>query len=138
MGKRKHRIQNRFKTHEEFISACAEDPEMIDTFTSAEALKDFVPRVQEIEHKGDSICHDIEVGEVFLGKVVNILPIGAQVELKPGKKGLVHISRLANHRVERVEDEVSVGDELLVRVIAVKPDGKIDLTRKDLLPDAKK
>ncbi len=86
----------------------------------------------------DSICHDIEVGEVFLGKVVNILPIGAQVELKPGKKGLVHISRLANHRVERVEDEVSVGDELLVRVIAVKPDGKIDLTRKDLLPDAKK
>ncbi|MEE0766872.1 MAG: polyribonucleotide nucleotidyltransferase, partial [Christensenellales bacterium] len=84
----------------------------------------------------DSICHDIEVGEVFLGKVVNILPIGAQVELKPGKKGLVHISRLANHRVERVEDEVSVGDELLVRVIAVKPDGKIDLTRKDLLPDA--
>ena len=86
----------------------------------------------------DSICHDIEVGEVFLGKVVNILPIGAQVELKPGKKGLVHISRLANHRVERVEDEVGVGDELLVRVIAVKPDGKIDLTRKDLLPDAKK
>ena len=86
----------------------------------------------------DSICHDIEVGEVFLGKVVNILPIGAQVELKPGKKGLVHISRLANHRVERVEDEVSVGDELLVRVIAVKPDGKIDLTRKDLLPDAKR
>ena len=86
----------------------------------------------------DSICHDIEVGEVFLGKVVNILPIGAQVELKPGKKGLVHISRLANHRVERVEDEVSVGDDLLVRVIAVKPDGKIDLTRKDLLPDAKK
>ena len=86
----------------------------------------------------DSICHDIEVGEVFLGKVVNILPIGAQVELKPGKKGLVHISRLANHRVERVEDEVSVGDELLVRVIAVKPDGKIDLTRKDLLPDTKK
>ena len=86
----------------------------------------------------DTICHDIEVGEVFLGKVVNILPIGAQVELKPGKKGLVHISRLANYRVERVEDEVSIGDELLVRVIAVKPDGKIDLTRKDLLPDAKK
>ncbi|NCB31662.1 MAG: polyribonucleotide nucleotidyltransferase, partial [Clostridia bacterium] len=86
----------------------------------------------------DTICHDIEVGEVFLGKVVNILPIGAQVELKPGKKGLVHISRLANYRVEKVEDEVKVGDEILVRVIAVKPDGKIDLTRKDLLPDAKK
>ncbi len=86
----------------------------------------------------DTICHDIEVGEVFLGKVVNILPIGAQVELKPGKKGLVHISRLANHRVEKVEDEVQIGDEILVRVIAIKPDGKIDLTRKELLPDAKK
>lgn len=86
----------------------------------------------------ETICHDIEVGEVFLGKVVNILPIGAQVELKPGKKGLVHISRLANYRVEKVEDEVHIGDELLVRVIAIKPDGKIDLTRKDLLPDAKK
>ena len=77
-------------------------------------------------------------GGVFLGKVVNILPIGAQVELKPGKKGLVHISRLANHRVEKVEDEVQIGDEILVRVIAIKPDGKIDLTRKELLPDAKK
>ncbi len=86
----------------------------------------------------DTICHDIEVGEVFLGKVVNILPIGAQVELKPGKKGLVHISRLANYRVEKVEDEVKIGDEILVRVIAVKMDGKIDLTRKELLPDAKK
>ena len=86
----------------------------------------------------DDICRDIEVGGVFLGKVVNILPIGAQVELKPGKKGLVHISRLANHRVEKVEDEVQIGDEILVRVIAIKPDGKIDLTRKELLPDAKK
>jgi len=80
----------------------------------------------------------VKVGGVFLGKVVNILPIGAQVELKPGKKGLVHISRLANHRVEKVEDEVQIGDEILVRVIAIKPDGKIDLTRKELLPDAKK
>jgi len=85
----------------------------------------------------DSIVKDIEVGEVFLGKVVNILPIGAQVELKPGKKGLVHISKLANRRVEKVEDVVSLGDEILVRVIDIKPDGKIDLTRKGLLPEDK-
>ncbi len=85
----------------------------------------------------ESIVHDIEVGDVILGKVVNILPIGAQVEVKPGKKGLVHISKLANHRVERVEDEVSIGDEILVRVIDVKPDGKIDLTRKGLIPEEK-
>ena len=86
----------------------------------------------------DSIVKDIEVGEVFLGKVVNILPIGAQVELKPGKKGLVHIKNLDNKFVERVEDVVSVGDDILVRVIDIKPDGKIDLTRKGLLPNDKK
>ena len=86
----------------------------------------------------DIIVKDIEVGEVFLGKVVNILPIGAQVELKPGKKGLVHIKNLDNKFVERVEDVVSVGDEILVRVIDIKPDGKIDLTRKGLLPNDKK
>ncbi|MBR5717635.1 MAG: polyribonucleotide nucleotidyltransferase [Clostridia bacterium] len=85
----------------------------------------------------DSIVKDIEVGDVILGKVVNILPIGAQVEVKPGKKGLVHISKLANHRVERVEDVVSLGDEILVRVIDIKPDGKIDLTRKGLIPGDK-
>ena len=85
----------------------------------------------------ESIVRDIEVGDVILGKVVNILPIGAQVEVKPGKKGLVHISKLANHRVEKVEDEVSIGDEILVRVIDIKPDGKIDLTRKGLIPEEK-
>ncbi len=83
----------------------------------------------------ETIIKDIEVGDVYLGKVVSILPIGAQVEIKPGKKGLVHISKLANRRVERVEDVVSLGDEILVRVIDIKPDGKIDLTRKGLLPE---
>lgn len=85
----------------------------------------------------DNIVRDIQVGDVILGKVVSILPIGAQVELKPGKKGLVHISRLANRRVERVEDVVSIGDEILVRVTDIRPDGKIDLTRKGLIPDNK-
>ena len=93
---------------------------------------------QEAKRIIDSIVKDIEVGDVLLGKVVNILPIGAQVELKPGKKGLVHISKLANRRVEKVEDVVSIGDEILVKVIDIKPDGKIDLTRKGLIPDDKK
>ena len=83
----------------------------------------------------EAIVKDIEIGDVYLGKVVSILPIGAQVEIKPGKKGLVHISKLSNKRVERVEDVVSLGDEILVRVIDIKPDGKIDLTHKGLLPD---
>lgn len=85
----------------------------------------------------DGIVRDLEVGDVILGKVVSLLPIGAQVEVKPGKKGLVHISKLANHRVEKVEDEVKLGDEILVRIIDIKPDGKIDLTRKGLIPDKK-
>ena len=83
----------------------------------------------------EAIVKDIEIGDVYLGKVVSILPIGAQVEIKPGKKGLVHISKLSNKRVERVEDVVSLGDEILVRVIDIKPDGKIDLTHKGVLPD---
>lgn len=83
----------------------------------------------------EAIVKDIKIGDVYLGKVVSILPIGAQVEIKPGKKGLVHISKLSNKRVERVEDVVSLGDEILVRVIDIKPDGKIDLTHKGLLPD---
>jgi polyribonucleotide nucleotidyltransferase len=83
----------------------------------------------------EAIVHDIEVGEVFLGKVVRILPIGAFVELKPGKDGLVHISKLSNKRVEKVEDVVSIGDEILVRVTEITPQGKINLTRKGLLPE---
>lgn len=83
----------------------------------------------------DAIVKDIEVGEVYFGKVVRILPIGAFVELKPGKDGLVHISKLANHRVEKVEDEVNIGDEILVRVTEIARDGKINLTRKGLLPE---
>jgi polyribonucleotide nucleotidyltransferase len=83
----------------------------------------------------EAIVHDIEVGEVYLGKVVRILPIGAFVELKPGKDGLVHISKLSNKRVEKVEDVVSIGDEILVRVTEITPQGKINLTRKGLLPE---
>ncbi|OQB25309.1 MAG: Polyribonucleotide nucleotidyltransferase [Firmicutes bacterium ADurb.Bin182] len=85
----------------------------------------------------ETIVRDIEVGEVYLGKVVRILPIGAFVELKPGKDGLVHISKLSNKRVEKVEDVVSIGDEILVRVTEITPQGKINLTRKGLLPEDK-
>ncbi|MEL7607923.1 MAG: polyribonucleotide nucleotidyltransferase [Bacillota bacterium] len=86
----------------------------------------------------ETIVRDITVGDVYYGKVVRILPIGAFVELKPGKDGLVHISKLANHRVEKVEDEVNIGDEILVRVTEITPQGKINLTRKGLLPEEQK
>lgn len=82
----------------------------------------------------DGIVKDIEVGDVYLGTVVSIQKFGAFVNLTPGKDGLLHISRLANKRVEKVEDVVQLGDQLLVRVIEIDKQGKISLTRKDLLP----
>ncbi len=83
----------------------------------------------------EGIVKDIEVGAVFLGKVVSIKPFGAFVNLAPGKDGLVHISKLSNKRVEKVEDVVDIGDEILVRVVEIDKQGKINLTRKGLLPD---
>ncbi len=82
----------------------------------------------------DGIVKDIEIGDVYLGTVVSIQKFGAFVNLTPGKDGLLHISRLANKRVEKVEDVVQLGDQLLVRVIDIDKQGKISLTRKDLLP----
>ena len=83
----------------------------------------------------DGIVKEIEIGDVYLGTVVNIQKFGAFVNLTPGKDGLLHISRLANKRVEKVEDVVQLGDQILVRVIDIdKQTGKISLTRKDLLP----
>jgi len=86
----------------------------------------------------DAIVKDIEVGAVYLGKVVRIMNFGAFVQLAPGKDGLVHISKLDNKRVEKVEDVVNIGDEILVRVAEIDRQGRINLTRKGLLPDDKK
>ena len=72
-----------------------------------------------------------EVGEEYLGRVVGIQPFGAFVELLPGKDGLLHISRVAQGRVDKVEDVLSVGDEVKVRVLEVDEKGKISLDRID-------
>jgi polyribonucleotide nucleotidyltransferase len=85
----------------------------------------------------DAIVKDVQVGDVYLGKVVRIMNFGAFVELAPGKDGLVHISKLANERVEKVEDVVNIGDEILVRVVEIDKQGRVNLTRKGLLPGDK-
>lgn len=72
-----------------------------------------------------------EMGEEYTGRIVNIQPFGAFVELLPGKDGLLHISRVANGRVERVEDVLSIGDEVRVKVIEIDEKGKISLDRLD-------
>ncbi len=95
---------------------------------------------QEAGDKALQIIHgiakDVEVGEVYLGKVMRIMNFGAFVEFLPGKEGLVHISKLENARVEKVEDVVSIGDEILVKVIEVDKQGRVNLSRKDALPKA--
>ena len=86
----------------------------------------------------DGIVKDIEVGDVYLGKVVGIKEFGAFINLTPGKDGLLHISRMAKERVNKVEDVMNLGDQVLVRVIDIDAKtGKISLTRKDLLPEEK-
>ncbi|HCS75760.1 MAG TPA: polyribonucleotide nucleotidyltransferase [Clostridiales bacterium] len=80
------------------------------------------------------ITKDVEAGEVYTGKVVRIMNFGAFVEILPGKEGLVHISKLAHHRVEKVEDVVKVGDEIEVKVTEIDSQGRINLSHKDTLP----
>lgn len=81
-----------------------------------------------------NLVMDPEVGSSYSGKVTRIMPFGAFVEILPGKEGLVHISQLAHERVNKVEDVVNVGDELVVRVSEIDKQGRINLSRKDLLP----
>ena len=80
----------------------------------------------------ESLTKDIEVGEVYTGKVSRILNFGAMVEVLPGKEGLVHVSELANYRVNKVEDEVSIGDEVMVKVIGIDNMGRVNLSRRAL------
>ena len=76
-----------------------------------------------------NIVTEIEEGQVFTGKVVRILEFGAFVNLTPNKDGMVHISKLADRRVNKVEDVVNIGDEVTVKVIKVAPvKDRIDLT----------
>lgn len=74
-------------------------------------------------------------GDVYAGRVTRIIPIGAFVEVLPGKEGMIHISQLADYRVGRVEDEVAVGDEVIVKVREIDSKGRINLTRLGIHPD---
>ena len=84
----------------------------------------------------EAITKDIVVGETYKGEVTRIIAIGAFVKILPGKEGLVHISQLAPTRVERVEDVVKVGDELMVKVMEVDGQGRLNLSHKATLAGA--
>jgi polyribonucleotide nucleotidyltransferase len=78
----------------------------------------------------ESLTREVEVGGLYLGKVTRIMGFGAFVEILPGKEGLVRIGELADYHVPSVEDVVSVGDEVMVMVIEVDRQGRINLSRK--------
>ena len=80
----------------------------------------------------EGLTSEVEVGDIFTGKVTRILDFGAMVEILPGKEGLVHVSELAEYRVDRVEDVVKVGDEITVKVINIDNLGRVNLSRRAL------
>jgi polyribonucleotide nucleotidyltransferase len=83
------------------------------------------------------LTQEVEVGALYNGKVVRILGFGAIVELFPGTDGLVHISQLAEGHVKEVSDVLKEGDEVLVKVIDIDPQGRIRLSRKAALKEPK-
>ena len=104
------------------VSVCGTDKEMIDK------------AIQIIR----SIVTDIEPGQVLTGTVVRIMNFGAFVELSPNKDGMVHISKLSDKRVAKVEDVVNIGDQVTVKVMEIDKMGRINLSMKpaDLAPRA--
>ena len=80
----------------------------------------------------EGIAKDVEVGEVYTGKVERMMNFGVFVELLPGKDGMIHISKLAKGRVEKCEDVVKIGDELEVKVVEIDSQGRVNLIRNDI------
>jgi polyribonucleotide nucleotidyltransferase len=97
---------------------------------------------QAMNEKAKKIIEDLvreaKVGELYLGKVKRIEKFGAFVELFSGKDGLVHISEMAKERIGKVEDVVSIGDEILVKVINIDNQGRVKLSRKAVILDKEK
>jgi polyribonucleotide nucleotidyltransferase len=81
-----------------------------------------------------SLVKEVEPGEIYMGKVTRVERYGAFVEVLPGKEGLLHISHLDHQRVDKTEDVVSLGDSIEVKVLDIDDKGRINLSRKALLP----
>ena len=99
-------------------------------FVTASNMEDGKKALKIIE----GIVKDPQVGEIYMGKVARIMNFGAFVEILPGKEGLVHISQIAREKIPKVEDVLKVGDEVLVKVLEIDKQGRINLSRKAALP----
>ena len=85
----------------------------------------------------EELTHEVQVGETYLGKVTRLMKFGVFVEILPGKEGMVHVSQLATRRVEKPEDVVHEGEEIMVKVTEIDDKGRINLSRKALLQEKK-
>jgi polyribonucleotide nucleotidyltransferase len=104
-----------------------EDGTVFVASVDGESAKNAIRRIE-------ALTKEAEIGAIYLGKVVRIMPYGAFVEIMPGKDGLVHISEVADYHVQRVEDVLNLGDEINVMVTEVdKSNGKISLSRRAVL-----
>ena len=108
--------------HRGFVDAVLAQPENLLLAVHHESAK----AIEWIE----SITKEVEVGGLYLGKVTRIMGFGAFVEILPGKEGLVRIGELADYHVPTVEDVVQVGDEIMVVVIEIDRQGRVNLSRK--------
>jgi polyribonucleotide nucleotidyltransferase len=91
------------------------------------------PNADKAQQMIEEMTQDAEIGQIYTGRVVRTTDFGAFVEILPGTDGMVHISQLADFRVEKVEDVARVGDEIMVMVTDISPDGKIRLSRQAVL-----
>lgn len=87
----------------------------------------------EARHRIELLTKEVEVGEIYEGTVTRIMNFGAFLEILPGKEGLLHISKMAKERVEKVEDVVNIGDVVKVKVTEIDSQNRINLSRKELL-----
>jgi len=83
----------------------------------------------------EGMTRKLSAGDVYVGRIVRIIPIGAFVEFLPNKEGMIHISQLADYRVGKVEDEVGIGDEVIVKIREIDGRGRVNLTRLGIHPD---
>ena len=86
----------------------------------------------------EEVVREVEVGKIYDAKVVKIEDFGCFVQLWPGCEGLVHVSQLAHERVDKVEDVVQLGDEIIVKALGPDKKGRQNFSRKDALPKPKK
>ena len=85
----------------------------------------------------ETIVNDPEIGAIYKGVVTRLMNFGAFVNLLPGKDGMVHISKMADHRIEKVEDAVKEGDMVWVKVMEIDDKGRVNLSMKDVKPEEK-